>query len=73
VRRSASTPPASPEPAGPSASEAFEQLYQATIGATTLWLYRLKVSDREWDDALQEIYLEAWRVWSTYQGTGARC
>jgi DNA-directed RNA polymerase specialized sigma24 family protein len=65
VSRSASTPPAPSEAAGPAAYEAFEQLYQATIGATTLWLYRLKVSDRDWDDAIQEIYLEAWRVWDT--------
>jgi DNA-directed RNA polymerase specialized sigma24 family protein len=69
VSRSASTPPAPPEAAGPAAYEAFEQLYQATIGATTLWLYRLKVSDRDWDDAIQEIYLEAWRVWDTCDST----
>ena len=69
MRRSASTPPAPSEPAGPSAYEAFEKLYQATIGATSLWLFRLKVSDRDWDDAAQEIYLEAWHVWNTYDST----
>jgi DNA-directed RNA polymerase specialized sigma24 family protein len=66
MRRRAPTTPPQSEPPGPSAYETFEQLYRATIGLATLWLYRLKVSDRDWDDAIQEMYRDAWRRWPTY-------
>jgi DNA-directed RNA polymerase specialized sigma24 family protein len=66
VRRSEPTPPAPSEAEGHTPYQAFQTLYQATIGSIAFWLYRLKVPDRDWDDAIQEVYLEAWRVWSTY-------
>ena len=66
MRRSEPTPPAPSEPEGPTPYKAFQTLYQATIGSIAFWLYRLKVPDRDWDDAIQEVYLEAWRVWNTY-------
>jgi DNA-directed RNA polymerase specialized sigma24 family protein len=66
VRRSEPTPPAPSELAGATPYQAFQDLYQATIGSIAFWLYRLKVPDRDWDDAIQEVYLEAWRAWSTY-------
>ena len=69
VRQSAPTTPAPSEPARSSAYEGFKQVYQATIGMTASWLYRLKVSRDDWDDAIQEIYLEAWRSWNTYDST----
>jgi DNA-directed RNA polymerase specialized sigma24 family protein len=66
MRRRAPTTLPQSEPPGPSAYETFEKFYHATIGLTTLWLYRLKVSDRDWDDAIQEMYRDAWRRWHTY-------
>jgi DNA-directed RNA polymerase specialized sigma24 family protein len=66
VRQSEPTPPAPSEPEGLTPYKAFQTLYQATIGSIAFWLCRLKVPDRDWDDAIQEVYLEAWRVWNTY-------
>ncbi len=66
MRRSEPTPPAPSEPEGLAPYKAFRTLYQGTIGTIAFWLYRLKVPDRDWDDAIQEVYLEAWRVWNTY-------
>jgi DNA-directed RNA polymerase specialized sigma24 family protein len=63
VSPSEPTPPALDEPEGPST---FEDIYDATIGPVQLWLFLLGISNREREDAIQEIYLEAWRVWDTY-------
>jgi DNA-directed RNA polymerase specialized sigma24 family protein len=57
------TPPALDEPEGP---PTFEDIYDATVGPVQLWLFLLGISNREREDAIQEIYLEAWRVWDTY-------
>lgn len=65
MRHSPSDPP-SPEPDDLPPDEAFKALYEATVGPVTAWLFRFGVADREWRDAIQEIYLEAWRSWSTF-------
>jgi DNA-directed RNA polymerase specialized sigma24 family protein len=53
--------------------DAYVQLYGATSKAITQRLFRLGISNNDLKDALQEVYLEAWRGWNTYDETlGAR-
>lgn len=68
MRHSPSTPPAA-EPGYLAPEEAFRQLYDATIGHVAAWLFRFGVSNRDWNDAIQEIYLEAWRSWAKFDST----
>ena len=61
-----------PEPApasereGSADVETFEQFYGETLGDVTLWLVRLRIAPCDWHDAVQEVYLEAWSAWNTY-------
>lgn len=64
--------PAIPAPANPEVlteRDAYVQLYGATCKVITKRLFRLGISNNDLKDALQEIYLEAWRGWSTYDST----
>jgi DNA-directed RNA polymerase specialized sigma24 family protein len=54
--------PTPPEPRDrPSVDEAFRLLHEETIGDVLAWLVRLRVPYGEHADAMQEVYLEAWR------------
>jgi DNA-directed RNA polymerase specialized sigma24 family protein len=70
LRRSKSVKHSAPnlpiEPESLPAAEAFKELYDKTVNPVAAWLVRLGVWEGEWKDAIQEIYLEAWRSWGTF-------
>ncbi|MEP7122993.1 MAG: sigma-70 family RNA polymerase sigma factor [Byssovorax sp.] len=73
VRQFEQAIPARANPEALTERDAYVELYGATCKAIAKRLFRLGISSNDLNDALQEIYLEAWRGWNTYDSTmGAR-